>query len=504
MKKKRPFHQYVLAWFLALVLGTTLWTAAFFTFEGQMIPSDLLQSRVLRMTYFRSAPPITQNFNTYFTAPTPSQTRIFDCTDSDGGTQPFKKGEVKSSFGTYTDICQNPRVLQEFFCTSEGRAGFESVECISGCRLGQCAPEPAKPKELILTSPIVARNQESPVLTSGEFSRGQTILTFTVKNPSAENLYRWMGLYFVNDVSGDLLPDVPLWENFVTFSLYNDTNEIARAKMRQGRLYIPFQSGYIPLYPKEEKTYTLRIFIDRWHDRFIDQTLQLRADTLQGVQGVIAARDGISRPSIQNAEVRLMTPLFVFDSVENQYTKKRIQEQLEAEKKANEQVGLSLSIPQKSEGKTLVRSDREVPILRLRLTGKDRDIVVRRMVFRDVFGRDRLRLGATLRLQSSVSSGRQKPLVLSQGEYLSGYLVFNFPADFILRKNESRDISIVMDHIENVDRRYAGEGFQLSLATDRPQKGFELLDVSSFKKIEDPFVRETDPIVSEVFYFYAR
>ena len=62
------------------------------------------------------------------------------CTDSDGGVNYYKKGEVIDKYGKYTDYCYM-NYLREYYCTSYGIASFTLRYCSQGCSNGACTKE---------------------------------------------------------------------------------------------------------------------------------------------------------------------------------------------------------------------------------------------------------------------------------------------------------------------------------------------------------------------------
>ena len=60
------------------------------------------------------------------------------CFDTDGGSKPKKKGQVKFKKKTYKDKCLNKKRLQEWFCNKKQKAKKKVVKCKFGCKKGRC------------------------------------------------------------------------------------------------------------------------------------------------------------------------------------------------------------------------------------------------------------------------------------------------------------------------------------------------------------------------------
>jgi hypothetical protein len=70
--------------------------------------------------------------------PTVIATPVPVCVDTDGGSKPNKKGQVKFKKKKYNDKCLDKKRLQEWTCTKKLKAKKKIIKCKFGCKKGRC------------------------------------------------------------------------------------------------------------------------------------------------------------------------------------------------------------------------------------------------------------------------------------------------------------------------------------------------------------------------------
>lgn len=62
------------------------------------------------------------------------------CTDTDTGQDAMKKGTVTDNVGSYTDICKNSTILQEYWCNAQNQSAALDIQCPTNytCSSGEC------------------------------------------------------------------------------------------------------------------------------------------------------------------------------------------------------------------------------------------------------------------------------------------------------------------------------------------------------------------------------
>ncbi len=68
------------------------------------------------------------------------------CLDTDGGSKPNMKGQVKFKNKKYNDKCLDKKRLQEWTCTKKLKAKKKVIKCKFGCNKGRCLVKKAKKK----------------------------------------------------------------------------------------------------------------------------------------------------------------------------------------------------------------------------------------------------------------------------------------------------------------------------------------------------------------------
>jgi len=85
------------------------------------------------------------------------------CTDSDGGVNYYKKGEVIDKYGRkYTDYCYM-NYLREYYCTSYGFAMLKLYYCPQGCSNGACIRKEVKKQPDLIVTDIKLYDNENEI-----------------------------------------------------------------------------------------------------------------------------------------------------------------------------------------------------------------------------------------------------------------------------------------------------------------------------------------------------
>lgn len=499
MKKPSFSHHFFLLSFSCLA-GAFVWGFSFFTFLGESVSPDLLQTRVLGTSYFRdrdTAPsvpsylrrytpplrtfqppgvksPSPEPFRSVAPAVSPSR-KASECRDSDGGANYYKKGTTENNLEKKEDHCMNPTVLYEYFCTDQDEILFEAYECRASCRGGKCENAPALPREIFFRSETFEPlDEEYPyVLRDDRGAEGQEILHFTVENPSEEESYQVTGMYFKKDPSSTFTAE----EN-VHFSIYSPEGfELTRSTMKDGSLYFYFPRRMMALRPQEKKSYVLRIFVHQMPTTMIGKTLILEVDKEKGVQGILAQTEERFPRKVENPSLSLRTETFTFQTGKNVRQDRQEKKEQQEREEALKEPGLQVRVREMVSGGVLSDQDGGKVILKLRLEAQDEPIVIRKIRLRDLFGGGRLRTDLILRAQDPSRKDRLGNfIVYGQGSYALGQVALTMrEGGLSLDAGESRNIDIAIDKIHLLSFRYTGQPFKFQLDDRLNNQGIDVV-----------------------------